>query len=394
MKWIFALVSLFLLFEKSECMGPRRAIDFEDGEVVEIKKFASLAYGKVDDIEGARVFSLNNSNTKGFVKKWEINNILIVAFRGTKNMEDVFVDIKAEGDDSRYVNYIKKKAEESKRIDFYGREFNGMRVHAGFSDEIRNLCDVDNDGSLYRILNGDEFNNFNEIVFTGHSMGAALAQLYALRYCADKDFDEEECKKVKVFAFSSPKIFNEIAAGLYYAAIGELNSIHFFNSSDIVKHMPPTKQDWWVLCSVLKGYLGDTEFIEIGIQGNVGSFSKNCCNSLNKYTVIALGTAINAVGGIATNDPVYLFKKLGLSNVPFHLLPPEGREFLSPCLNFLRNTRWKYVFYGGEALMCLVFAYQSAVSFISLSHTLDEISDKDIEEAMGSIRLKYIGHGG
>lgn len=119
--------------------------------------FSELAYFKSDTIK--ETFSdFKYKNLKIYEKNdvqaylIEFKNFVIVSFRGTLayNWYQIRADLK----------YWKKK-------------FMGIRAHSGFVDVLNNISD-ELEADLRKIEN-------KKIIFTGHSMGAALATLMSLK---------------------------------------------------------------------------------------------------------------------------------------------------------------------------------------------------------------------
>jgi len=73
--------------------------------------------------------------------------------------------------------------------------------------------------------------NFNDIIFTGHSLGGALATIAALDYWVATGM------VTKVVTFGSPRVGNYYFAR-FFEKIFTVNSFRFVNHNDFIPHMP------------------------------------------------------------------------------------------------------------------------------------------------------------
>jgi triacylglycerol lipase len=124
----------------------------------------------------------------------------IVAFRGTQ--PDQWADIMADG---RYLP-----------IDWHG-----VTVHRGFAAALDSVWDP-----LAAKLAA--LPPACRVWFTGHSLGAALATLAALRFERNS----------AVYTFGSPLTGNQVFAGLFNSRFGS-GSIRYVNDHDVVTRVPP-----------------------------------------------------------------------------------------------------------------------------------------------------------
>jgi hypothetical protein len=260
-----------------------RAVDFPPKEVVEIRNYASVSYDEIDGLRMHEDFTLFYESSQksatflsGFVfskKSESLGNVLVIAFHGTRGFaKDVWDDLNIFGNDGRYADIIRREAFNKMRTDYLGLE-----AHSGFAQAAIFLQNRGVDNSLISVLTkkfgilleANEYNHTNgyhHIILTGHSMGGAKAQAYALLLCAAFNFNEDLCKRIKVFAFCSPKVFNDIAAALYQEFIGDKNSIHFYHRGDIVTGLP---------CRPFRCY------VDVGTQQPI----EGCCKNLRKMLV-------------------------------------------------------------------------------------------------------------
>jgi len=103
----------------------------------QIAEYALRAYSeKTYDIKGAQVLVV------------EDDDYVVIAFRGTEDADDVITDLRA--------------------TPWYSREI-GVWCHAGFLKSLRHLT---------RPLKG-HIKHGKRVVLTGHSLGGAMAQIYA-----------------------------------------------------------------------------------------------------------------------------------------------------------------------------------------------------------------------
>ena len=131
---------------------------------------------------------------------------LIVGFRGTKSMNDVLTDLKVYSKinncNGRFHNGFNKRSEQIP-IKYFVKKI----VEDGY-----------------------------EIIFTGHSMGAAVAALVTVRVLLEKSMVEENCKKVTFIGFGSPLV----ACGDFQTFINSRfkSNFHFYiNNKDLVPRL-------------------------------------------------------------------------------------------------------------------------------------------------------------
>lgn len=111
------------------------------------------------------------------------------------------------------------------------------RVHKGFFD-IVNCCFGDLEKAAREILGGSEEDRFKnkEIIFTGHSLGGALALLAAARFTANTQ--NLEPHQVKVITFSSPRVGDKEFKQSVLKKIPLEDIINFTCEADIVRWLP------------------------------------------------------------------------------------------------------------------------------------------------------------
>jgi predicted lipase len=139
---------------------------------------------------------------------------IIVAFRGTANTENWLDNLKLFKAPFPYAS----------------RSQSDIQVHAGFLETYRPLR-----ARYFAALNSLKalFPSYT-IIFTGHSLGGALAQIGAADALSNLKLN---VKMVKVMAFSAPRAGNEDFANYLYSLGVHID--RFVEENDIVPHLPP-----------------------------------------------------------------------------------------------------------------------------------------------------------
>lgn len=143
------------------------------------------------------------SDTQSFVAAKD--NHLVVCFRGTGSGRDWIVDAKILKTDS----------------------FDGKgRVHCGFKSALDSVWD--------RISSTmGTYSNDKEVFFTGHSLGAALAQLAAYRQAITGPN-----RVAGVYVYGSPRVGNRDFKAAYDGLLQDKTFLHI-NNTDLVPQVPP-----------------------------------------------------------------------------------------------------------------------------------------------------------
>jgi hypothetical protein len=133
---------------------------------------------------------------------------VVLAFKGSTNVSDYFSN-------ATYGMVDKAKS--------------GLpgKVHEGFSNTLNG------DWSALAKIIGQAFATGKPVVFTGHSLGGALAQLSALRIYLTKGLVVHS-----LYMFSVPRVGNEAYASAYTELLGDV-SFRVNNGMDITPHVPP-----------------------------------------------------------------------------------------------------------------------------------------------------------
>lgn len=128
--------------------------------------------------------------------------IVIVCFRGTDSLADWMADATAE------------------KTTFINRNW---QVHTGF---IRTLMVVERDINEFIRR---EYKHSKFLIVTGHSLGAAMAVLYAMRWWQDLIG--------AVVTFGCPRVGNQAFADKFNRVHGD-HSLRFVNNNDVVTRVP------------------------------------------------------------------------------------------------------------------------------------------------------------
>jgi hypothetical protein len=144
--------------------------------------------------------------------------IVYIAFQGTKSVDHVLTDIQAMG------------------VPPFGT-FIG-KIHLGFlrkamQIKIQPIINLLKEGKI--TVNG-KMTDVSQVVFCGHSLGGAIAQLVALRVAMDHWIKDSEIEKIYVIGFGTPLVGDEDFCQFAHNLIGERT--HFFlYDTDIVPRL-------------------------------------------------------------------------------------------------------------------------------------------------------------
>ena len=137
---------------------------------------------------------------------------LSVIFRGTESKRDVLTDLN--------IIQVKMPISNTKEEEY-------PHVHWGFYNQFQQL-----EPQLNKVLaEYNSSNNEREIVFSGHSLGGALATIAALKYA--EQYPELE---VNCVTFGSPRVGNPIFAKYFDEYVND--SYRFVNDNDPVPCVP------------------------------------------------------------------------------------------------------------------------------------------------------------
>lgn len=127
----------------------------------------------------------------------------------------------AEFDDYAVVSFrgIEEPEEFKTILRFWKKEYNGHRVHAGFVDSINNISK-----SLIKDL--EELDRNKTLIYTGHSMGGALALLLTMHF-----------KPTRICTFGSPKVGG---GEEYLEQFKDIEVLRIVGKYDFVSYLPPS----------------------------------------------------------------------------------------------------------------------------------------------------------
>jgi predicted lipase len=145
----------------------------------------------------------NNNNTFIIHRK---NNTLNICFRGTKNMNDFYLNLNIIPQ-----SFIKKE----------------IKVHKGFLYKYLTIRDLIINKTKEIISN----NNIEDIYISGHSSGGAIANIASLDlYYLYPNI------RINSITFGSPRMANKAFINEYNKYIN--NSIRIVNNNDIIQYLP------------------------------------------------------------------------------------------------------------------------------------------------------------
>lgn len=199
---------------------------FSKQKLLEMCNFCKISYGNNDERLDSRYktkaklinegygiipfYYKKNGTPAGFV--FTKDKEITIAYRGTKDLDDVITDVSAA-----FTPEILPE---------------GGKMHSGFYNAFCNsLPSLDKVLSDYIKKQGSEIKDFR-INCTGHSMGAALATITALYLKKVKSAEH-----VRVATFGSPRVFDSRGAEIYERLLGE-NTIRVTNLSDPIPMFP------------------------------------------------------------------------------------------------------------------------------------------------------------
>ena len=144
-----------------------------------------------------------NDNTQSFVTRDKNTRTIIVCFRGTDEPSDMLNNVKA---------WLRKTQE------------GGGHIHSGFADSLNHVG-----SDIFDYLRLQRFDSDWRIIFTGHSLGAALATIMAYRL----KYEDRNRDKI-IYTFGSPRVGD----GRFVKEIKEITHYRFVNNNDIVTRFP------------------------------------------------------------------------------------------------------------------------------------------------------------
>jgi hypothetical protein len=202
---------------------------------------------------------------------------IIVAFHGSDQLYDWIQDFKFSQKSAKSIN------------------LDGM-VHTGFSQILESVISNENEVSLPIALSNAYQNGKAwpyEYIFTGHSLGGALATLSAGCLTKNAMFPELITQKnqVKVVNFSSPNIGDFALIEEIENKISKHNILCFANEGDIVTYSPPP----------ISGYSRAGIWIDVGILENIYGITHSYIENFSIHRV-RLRDVLTVVGAVAIKD--------------------------------------------------------------------------------------------
>ena len=148
---------------------------------------------------------------------------LFVAFKGTQTMGEWFSDFDIrvrKFSDYPLFNQIMNLDNRS-----------DLECHKGFLDAMEKTYET-----VRNKLN--EYRKFQDVIFTGHSLGGALATLFYYIYERDVIKKDEKIKVSHTITFGSPRVFKNVEKYVIRYNAQCPNYIRIFNSLDLVPYLP------------------------------------------------------------------------------------------------------------------------------------------------------------
>lgn len=205
-------------------------------------KLSNIAYE--DDLQkklNKIGFTLDNplikdepTDTKGFIAYSE--DKVVLAFRGTQEPKDFVQDLK-----SRQYQRINEEYCESKAF-----------IHGGFNLPILNI----NKNEVIRETIKKRISEGRAFYITGHSLGAALSNVYAYYLAADK----AEIKVSGIYTYGQPIIGNSFFANCLDNSYQNFNFRHVNNIDVVTKVKPPASDYQHTQTLVHFGRAGRSQF--------------------------------------------------------------------------------------------------------------------------------------
>ena len=152
------------------------------------------------------------------------DNELVISCRGTESRSDVLTDLKAWKNNLYDVYYHNNYCR-------FRNKFGVPTVHAGFYDQYNTIKFIIYH-KIYNYLLTKPKNP--KIVFTGHSLGGALATIGAL--CTAVQFSNRNDVEIKCYTYGSPRVGNSCFAKIFNKFVHESERI--VNDLDPVPMIP------------------------------------------------------------------------------------------------------------------------------------------------------------
>lgn len=167
---------------------------------------SKMAYLDPDEIPFEKEFISSSEDTQVYI--WKIDDIVYVTFRGTSSFKDVLEDLNI------------------KRTRVSGK----IKVHKGFYKQFQSVH-IKITKTLLKLTE-----NASRVIFSGHSLGGALAQIAAAYYG-----DILEDVFITCYTFGSPRVGNKYFVKWFSSRVDE--NVRVINENDPVP-MVPTMFYW------------------------------------------------------------------------------------------------------------------------------------------------------
>ena len=193
--------------------------DFTTEEVLDSFCCASAIYSQTPEENLLKDLVVLN---KWFIKETEVcivydevSKVIYVAYRGTSSAKDVFRD-----------------------MNFFVKEWNGVRLHRGFYNAYSMVKDIGICDELEKSL---ETNLVEKIIFTGHSLGGALAIIHFYDFAKKMKAKETYgLYLLRTITYGAPRVFveNSFEDKDLEAYLTE-RILRIANKDDLVNSLPP-----------------------------------------------------------------------------------------------------------------------------------------------------------
>lgn len=197
-----------------------------------------LVYTNPDGIILEKIKYFDVDDTEAVVYHDHDNSTLYVAFRGTSSLMDVLTD-----------------------INFGCSQFYGLKAHKGFVKAYKKISSSIMD-TVRRSID-DEKLNTDKVIFCGHSLGGALANLAFYHAVSSySSIFRDANVTCKLVTYGSPKVFNARQMNSVVSDIFLTHAVRLTHGDDIVTTLPKYSK-------FMKNVFG-IEYIHIGEHLSVG----------------------------------------------------------------------------------------------------------------------------
>ncbi|KAI9290651.1 alpha/beta-hydrolase, partial [Neoconidiobolus thromboides FSU 785] len=162
-------------------------------------------------IEDVKIFEDGATETKGYIALNKDRKEIIISFRGSSNTQNWLLN-----------------AQIGKVSASFGRS--SYNVHGGFKRATDALFPVVSSNLKSLLSSYPQYN----VVVTGHSLGASIADLMALRFKYELNIGDNQ---LRLYTYGSPRVGDPT-----FARFVNQNGFtvgRFVNANDVVPHLPP-----------------------------------------------------------------------------------------------------------------------------------------------------------